>query len=72
MPLDSAIQNVGEYYAAHYLAGPFEKDIAPPYQGVEGTGLPGHSPPAPRAGRCLFQGQERGTRIHRRSAQPAG
>ena len=28
MSLDSAIQNVGEYYAAHYLAEQFPKDIA--------------------------------------------
>ena len=28
MALDNAIQNVGEYYAAHYLAGQFAKDIA--------------------------------------------
>lgn len=28
MSLDTAIQNVGEYYAAHYLAEQFAKDIA--------------------------------------------
>jgi len=28
MPLDTAINNIGEYYAAHYLEGQFAKDIA--------------------------------------------
>jgi len=28
LSLDNAIQNVGEYYAAHYLAEQFAKDIA--------------------------------------------
>ena len=28
MALDNAIQNVGEYYAAHYLAEQFAKDIS--------------------------------------------
>ena len=30
MSLDSAIQNIGEYYAVHYLAEQFAKDIADP------------------------------------------
>ena len=28
MPLDTAINNIGEYYAAHYLESQFAKDIA--------------------------------------------
>ena len=27
MPLDTAINNVGEYYSAHYLDSTFAKDI---------------------------------------------
>jgi hypothetical protein len=30
MPLDTAINNIGEYYAAHYLEAQFAKDIADP------------------------------------------
>ncbi|MFQ3451769.1 hypothetical protein PMN64_00370 [Bradyrhizobium sp. UFLA01-814] len=30
MPLDTAINNIGEYYAAHYLEAQFAKDIAEP------------------------------------------
>ena len=30
MPLDTAIINIGEYYAAHYLESQFIKDIADP------------------------------------------
>src|SRR5258707_11869187 len=30
MPLDTAINNIGEYYAAHYLEAQFAKDITDP------------------------------------------
>jgi hypothetical protein len=36
--LDSAIQNVGEYYAAHYLAEQFPKDIADPVKAWKAQG----------------------------------
>ena len=38
MALDSALRNVGEYYAAHYLAEQFPKDIADPIKAWKAQG----------------------------------
>lgn len=43
--IDSAIQNVGEYYAAHYLAEQFPKDIADQLKTWKGQSQPSQSPP---------------------------
>ncbi|HSQ08916.1 MAG TPA: hypothetical protein VLM84_14665 [Chromatiaceae bacterium] len=45
MTIDSAIQNVGEYYAAHYLAEQFPKDIADQLKTWKGQSQPSQSPP---------------------------
>ena len=38
MPLDTAINNIGEYYAAHYLESQFAKDIADKLKGWRDLG----------------------------------
>jgi hypothetical protein len=38
MPLDTAIINIGEYYAAHYLESQFSKDIAEPLKSWRSLG----------------------------------
>lgn len=60
MPLDTAINNIGEYYAAHYLEAQFAKDIADPLKAWRRPRLAiGAKAPA-GLGRHLLQGKVSG------------
>ncbi len=63
MPLDTSIENVGEYYSSHYLDSTFTKDTKQLLKGWRQTGADAVPRRLQRLGRAFFRAKEQALEI---------